>query len=136
LFCQWREASSARFPDAAYPRELYDLMRAGNYRAHRLYDPFRKHVGFVPEPSDALTNMLRSLLQKEDPVGRLTTAVTGVEPPSNAVLCDLLYGGELSLVISYTHVATPDPREPVAPIAFVLWRQEGEQLVPALEAPP
>lgn len=140
LFCRWRERSSARFPDDAYPPELYELMREGNERAHRVYDAFRPFEGYVPEPHDALTNTLRHVLRQLPPGsaggGSLRIALTNVEAPSNLVLCRALYGDEVRLEIRHTHVAVPDPREPVAPIAFALWRREGEVLVPALDPPP
>ncbi len=140
LFCRWRESSHARFPDDGFPSELYGLMRAGNYRAQRIYDAFRPWVGYVPEPHDALTNMLRSVLPQIPPESaggnRLTSAVSGIEPPSNLVLARLIYGDQLTIDVKPTHVATPDPRQPVAPIAFTLWTLAGAQLVPAVPPPP
>lgn len=140
LFCRWRESSDARFPDDAFPGELVELMRRGNRRANRLFDAFRPYLGYVPEPEDAITNMLRDALPQLPPEqaagGRLRTAVTSVEPPSNFVLAHLIYGDGLQLEVQATTVPTPDPREPVAPVAFTLWRREGEQLAPVLPPPP
>ena len=133
--------SPAAFPDETYPEELYRLMRENNGRAHGVYDPFRPFVGFVPAPSDATTNALRTMIEQMPPhttgagqVVRLT--ITDVEAPSNDVTRRLLYGDTMAMEVRYTHVASPDPREPHAKVAFTLWKRSGEHLVPAMPEPP
>lgn len=141
LFCRWRERSSARYPDEHFPPELGALAHDRNARANALYDAFRAWRGLVPEPRDATTHTIRQVLEHLAPEratqgGTIRVATTDVEAPSNRVLFHAIYGGAVTLAITYSHVAQPDPRAPHALIAHALWRREGELLVPALAPPP
>ncbi len=140
LFCRWRTSSSSPFPDQRFPAAFYDALRAGNHRAHGIFDRFRAFHGFVPPPRDATANAVRQLLvqlppEKASAGNKIKLQLSDVEPPSNQLLVRAIYGDRLALDVSYGRVATPDPRAPHAEIAHTLWRREGEVLVPAL-APP
>ena len=110
---------------------LLELGRAGNHRARDLANHDAGWIDAIPEPSDALANAL--LRAAGERIVRST--LSDVEAPSNLLLHHALFG-DPPLELTYTHVAAPDPREPVAPIAVALWRRAGAVLVPALPAPP
>lgn len=146
LWCTWRTESDAPFPDEAFPDELVILARdEGNGRAGSLLSRFFPYVGYLPQPADASANVLRQVMEEYrgqepgDGVGELKLTLSDVEAPSNAIAFRLglrSIGVEGELVVSYENVASPDPREPVEPVPYSLWRREGDRLVPALPPPP
>lgn len=126
-YCGWKESGPA--VDAPLPEALSAELRRGNRRAQELRWNALPFVGYVPEPSDATANMLRQL-----PRGASASlACSEVEAPSNLVLAAML-GAQVS--VTWSHVASPDPRLPVGDVAFSLWRREGEVLVAAMGPPP
>ena len=141
LFCRWRETSpDVPYADEAFPSRFFELAREDNHRAQALYDVFRPWVGQVPEPHDATTSSIRQMLEKMPPgspqaKGNVKLTLSDVEAPSNTVLLRLLYGDALKLEVRYGNIASPDPREPHAAVAFTLWRREGDALAPALPPP-
>jgi len=133
----WAKASlewchSPPADDSELPEKLVALARKGNGRARALCSRFSWYWGVLPYPSEAITNAIGGALEKGDKIDAL--AATDVESPSNLLVYPLL--GHAPLKVTWGNVAKPDPREPVEPIAFTLWRREGELLVPALRAPP
>lgn len=114
--------------------ELLQLAHEGNGRARSLASDRAAWIGAIPWPTDATTNAIFALLREG--VSRATLALSGVEAPSNHTLARHALGEATQLDVSYTGIATPDPREPIAPVEIALWRREGEVLVPALPPPP
>lgn len=88
-----------------------------------------------------MANCVREVMDFKElpPGGRLTGNLSDIEGPSNRVaflVACRLRRADLQIEIRYERVARPDPRKPVEPTAFDLWKLEGEVLVPALSAPP
>jgi len=109
------------------------LAKAGNRRAQSLRWRQSWYAGSLPAVSDATAKALRHASSKGSTLKSL--ALSDVEAPSNLVAAALVFPG-VRIDVAYSHVATPDPREPVAPVAHVLWKRDGDVLVPAVDPPP
>lgn len=98
-------------------------------------------VRSLPAPNDATANAVRQAM--DDPMPPFSSedvdmTLSDVESPSNMVAFGLLmrrHGFSADMKLTYQHIATPDPREPVEPTAYRLWRRDGEVLRPDLEPP-
>ena len=147
LWCEWRLGSDATFPDDSFPRELVTLAHEGeNPRARELVSRFYPYVGYLPEPQDATANVARQIRESYDASSEpssepaeLKLTLSDVEAPSNAialaqVLDSLALDVELTMVVE--RIGSPDPRRPVEPVRYQLWRLEKDELVPALAPPP
>lgn len=128
------------YADDATPHldQVVALANADNGRARGLLDGLREYSGFLPEPHDATANGLRQILAAGNRLSGIAIAASAVEAPSNQVAYAVAsgYADDLDVSISFTSVATPDPREPVAPTKYTVWRRNGELLEPALPRPP
>ena len=129
-----------RYGDGETPHldAVIALANADNGRASGLLDELREYSGYLPEPHDATANGLRQMISAGNRLSGITIAATAVEAPSNQVAYAVAsgYADDLDVSISFTNVATPDPREPVAPIRYTVWRRKDEVLEPALPRPP
>lgn len=138
---QWK-----RTGDAQWIEQVIAQAKAGNERAHALW--FRA-FGALPEPNDAMANMLRKasdtlrqprpMKEKNKAAGQFKVIVSSLEAPGNllAVQMELAAAGQLNPDITYVveSVPTPDPRDPVSPVPHPLWRYEGTLPAPALSPP-
>ncbi|WP_423372170.1 hypothetical protein [Burkholderia sp. LMG 32019] len=138
FYCQWKETA-----DDTWLEQVVGLAREGNERANSLW--FRAR-GALPEPQDACANILRQLRDRfiqtghpVDPGGDISLKVSSLEAPSNALALRLelaSHGREACNVhIVAEGIPSPDPRQPVAPVGYPLWRYEGDQATPALPSP-
>lgn len=127
-------ASAGRQRGERRPAALVELARGGNRRAQELANADAAWIGAIPRPTDATTNAIAALAQQG--ASRASLGLSDVEAPSNHTLLRHVLGADGQLDVSYGHVARPDPREPVAPVAVPVWRRAGEVLVPALPPPP
>lgn len=137
----WAEPSSlacaARLrSERAEPPGVIALARSGNRRAQTLANEHVAWRGLIPWPTDASTNGIVGVDTQGSGATEIRVAVTDVEAPSNRLLFHLLFGPMAKMEVVYGHVARPDPREPIGPVGVALWRRVGEQLFPALPAPP
>lgn len=133
LWCRSKLSDDPAGPDDPHIAGLVELEKQGTWRARSLINQFRRWEGFLPEPSDATANALRSVLQAEERGDSMAIATSAVEAPSNMTAFRL---AGMDATISFNSVATPDPREPIADIAFTVWQLDGEVLAPALQPPP
>lgn len=142
--CQWKLTQ-----DQAWSDRLLEAAKAGNERARRLWvDAFAA----VPEPQDASANVLRqvrdNLRSKPQPPAadqrepqkpnRISMAVSSLEAPSNALAFALEFaaaGTPTELEMKFENIPQPDPREPVEPVAYPLWRYTGTEGQAALPPP-
>jgi tetratricopeptide (TPR) repeat protein len=137
VWCRWREGATGPASAADLPDELGKLAEQGNDRAIGLWNRFAWYHGVLPAPSDAMAKLIREVI--DDDASIESASASDVEAPSNLVAYALFQrsrGGNERLEVQWGNVATPDPREPVEPVAYTLWRRDGELLVPALPAPP
>jgi tetratricopeptide (TPR) repeat protein len=132
VWCRWRSHATTPPSWQTLPDALKTMAREGNSRARELCSELSWYFGVLPPPPEATANMIRQAQAKGTRV--TSVALTDVESPSNLVAFALIGNDDVEL--AYSHVATPDPREPVQPVAFTLWRRDGDVLVPALPPPP
>lgn len=137
-FCRWKLDG-----DEAWMTRLTASTHEGNRRAHELL--FRVH-GALAEPGDASANVLRQMraawLKKAPaPAGSddaVSLKVSTMEAPSNRLAFTLemaAFGQRPRLKVSVASVPSIDPRRPVADVRYLLWRFEGTDPYPGLQAP-
>ncbi len=104
---------------------------ADNQRARQMADLATPYVGYLPEPSDATTNMFKQAYREHGKEGKVASlSLTAVEAPSNYLAFPALY--ECSLSILRAH--EPDVRKPRRPVDHLLWKYDGDR--PSVAVPP
>ncbi|MBY0525560.1 MAG: tetratricopeptide repeat protein [Gemmataceae bacterium] len=114
--------------------QLLDLAEADadNERARSLAQQVAPYIGYLPEPADAASNLLRAMGERGPGERRLTAVcLNRVEAPSNYLAFDELK----TMPVTVTRIQSPDPRVPRAPVDYLLWRYEGTKPAVAV-APP
>jgi tetratricopeptide (TPR) repeat protein len=106
-----------------------------NERAQQLAIDATPYHGYLPEPSDATTNMFKKMLEEKgseyfSQEQLLSMSLTCLEAPSNF----LALPGMLSLDVTVVTMQSPDPRLPRKPVEHVLWKYEGTK--PIIAVPP
>ncbi|MBP2479183.1 tetratricopeptide (TPR) repeat protein [Crossiella equi] len=125
--------------DAAHLVELADLARAEpGGAAHReliTRCSRRRWLDYVPQTHEAVTNLLGQLLTEHAPGPDLAMelGLSALEVPSTLMTLTFVYP---DITVSVGDVREPDPREPVRPVRYAVWRFEGKDAVPALPPPP
>lgn len=115
---------------------LVALAEAGNRHAREWLHQSRPYVGVLPRPRESSSKLLRRMASMDMEPGRtVQVALPEVESPSNLVAFRLAQP-TVALEVQYANVARPDPRLPVEPTAWQLWRLEGATLEPALPPAP
>lgn len=138
IYCRWKLTGNQKLRD-----HLLSLAGTLN-RANSLCA--REFAG-LPEPSDATANVLRefrkSILagdKEKAPTGEAEIDLTCLEAPSNFLAFEMemkALGHALSIRVNCASVPTPDPRQPVIPVKYQLWRYEnGTKPSPGLPPPP
>jgi tetratricopeptide (TPR) repeat protein len=138
LFCRWKLSGGER-----HVNDLVALAKKDNQRARHLCH--QAFWGGLPEANDATANLLRQFRDsivkdpKNAPAGEAQMTVTSLEAPSNFLAFRLEMAAlqhDLRLKVAVNAVPKPDPRQPIAPVTYLLWRYEGTDGVPALPPPP
>jgi hypothetical protein len=113
-------------------------------RLARRSTPF---VGWLPQPSDAIINVLRSVIEKaeqlrsgtrEEPC-KLNCTVDAIEAPSTRLAVDYEMrsrGLHAIMAVNVANVQTPDPRAAEGDPALALWRYHGTEPFIVRAAPP
>jgi tetratricopeptide (TPR) repeat protein len=122
--------------------EVIELAKDGNRRAQ---DIDKRHFhGELPEPGDAMANILRKfrrMIRKDRrnaPVGDAHITISSLEAPSNYLAFQLdmeALNHDLQVSVEVERVPKPDPRKPIAPVKYPLWRYSGTRPTPALAKP-
>jgi tetratricopeptide (TPR) repeat protein len=139
LYCRWKLTD-----DPKHLRELIQLAQAepSNQRASHLWD--LAYGAGLPEPGDATTNLLHQFREQilsdraKAPTGAARMALTSLEAPSNYVAFRLEMEAlhhDLTLKVVSSHVPTPDPRQPIAPVKYLLWKYDDINARPGLPPP-
>ncbi|HKB40028.1 MAG TPA: tetratricopeptide repeat protein [Gemmataceae bacterium] len=136
-FCRWKLTNDER------PiRELVELAKKGNQRAQNLH--YLEFWARLPEPVDATANLVRQFRQtiiddpKNAPTGEAKLTLSSLEAPSNYLACRLemeALGHDLRLAVATDRVPEPDPRQPIVPVKFLLWKYDGTTASPGLPPP-
>jgi tetratricopeptide (TPR) repeat protein len=130
LFLSWYRTADeqARFKLLALADACPD-----NERARRLADEASPYVGYLPEPSDAITNGFKAMLREGKPFSGMTqVTLTSPEAPSNFLAVPSLYQTKVDVV----RLHSPDSRRPRRPVKYMLWQYDGLTPRPAVAAPP
>lgn len=115
---------------------LIGLSEAGNRHAREWVHQARPYAGFLPSPQEESSRVLRHLAGlRESPDRTVELPLEEVESPSNLLAFRLAWPLG-SVEVRYGCVGRPDPRLPVEPTAWQLWKRRGETLEPALPRPP
>jgi hypothetical protein len=98
-------------------------------------EPF---VNYLPEPSDALINLLRGIIKDGGDLAKFKVGLSSLEAPS-ARLAIQLYQiekyGQADLVVEVAAIQQPDARIPHKPVDFVLWEYKGTEPQTSLHLP-
>ena len=139
LYCRWKLTGAEQHLQA-----LIKLAQRtpANDRAIQLAQA--AYGGGLPEPSDASANLLRQFRQMvlddraNAPTGEAKMTITSLEAPSNYLAFRLEMAAlqhDLHLKVLVNQIPKPDPRAPIAPVDWVLWRYEGSDATPGLPPP-
>ena len=102
-----------------------------NQRAQQMAGLATPYFGYLPEPSDATTNVFKNMLAQHGKVQRITRhTLTSLEAPSNYLAVPDLFATEVAVV----RLQSPDPRVPRQPVEYLLW--EYDSLKPRVAVPP
>lgn len=135
--CRWRLSDQKEHLDA-----LTRAAEAGNERAAFLMH--REFSSGLPEPVDAIANMLRDLRESaQNGTGiregdSMTIALSCLEAPSNLIALRLdmdAIGSRLKVQVDVESVPVPDPRQPIEDVKYPLWKYEGTNAFPGLPPP-
>jgi hypothetical protein len=137
LYCQW-----ALDGDERDLKDLVALAKEGNPRAQNLCD--KVFWGQLPEPADATANLLRQFretiikMPKKAPSGEAKMTLSTLEAPSNylAVRMEMeALEHDLTLKVQVNRIPKPDPRNPIAPVKWQLWKYDGTDPRPGVPKP-
>jgi tetratricopeptide (TPR) repeat protein len=138
LYCRWKLDKDERDLE-----DLVALAKKENPRAGELCQ--KEFFGQLPEPADATANGLRQIRKeirkdpKNAPDGEVRMTLSSLEAPSNFLAFRLemeALGHELTLAVDVERVPKPDPRKPLGPVKWVLWKYKGTDPEPGLPKPP
>lgn len=96
------------------------------------------YLGYLPEPTDATINIL-STSERNPEQGHLEKLkLTFLESPSSRLVLQLYMQEKFALEnisIEIEEIQNPDPRLPLTPVNYLLWRYEGIDPYPNIEPP-
>jgi tetratricopeptide (TPR) repeat protein len=102
-----------------------------NQRARQMAGLATPYFGYLPEPSDATTNVFKNMLAQHQKIQRITRhTLTSLEAPSNYLAVPDLYQTEVAVV----RMQRPDPRLPRKAVEHLLWQYDGH--TPRVAVPP
>ena len=121
-------------------QELATSQKTANRLLYLLQVPY---VGKLPEPGEALINLMRAIKTKRaagearmPADGKVKAGLSSLEAPS-AHLADrrMLGSWGFSFELGVADVFTPDPRLPLRPVEYQIWRYHENDPEPAVPAP-
>jgi len=141
LFLKYRRTHDPKWHDA-----LIRLARnqPDNDRACSLALRMAPFVFDLPEPSEAILNNARHLVREAEakpdspPPHVQSIASTSLEAPSAVMALNWqlrAFGQQEPVIPSVAKLQEPDPREPRAPVEYLLWKYDGLRPVPAVADP-
>ena len=101
----------------------------------------RFYVDYLPNPEEATINAVCQMLAQhgevEEGMSDVRFSVSSMEVPSTRRAVEMalkLRPGTLKVDVAA--VPSPDPREPVGPVDYLLWKYDGTEPRPAVDPPP
>lgn len=135
-----------RYVQTPFSEPLYRLQKLAKNQgtAERLlYLLNILYVGKLPAPGEALINLMRNIKARRatgearmPADGKVKTGLSSLESPS-AVLASrrMLNAWGFSFELGVAEVLTPDPRQPLRPVEYQIWRYQENDPEPAVPAP-
>lgn len=95
----------------------------------------RPWLGRVPDAYEALVNVLRQVLENNEPSPEfsMTLTLSALEPPSAFRTLQIVFP---STSVQVQSVPEPDMRVPARPVTAAVWRYVGAEVEPVLPPPP
>jgi tetratricopeptide (TPR) repeat protein len=128
LYLRWQREGSeeVRFKLLALADACPD-----NQRAQQMAGLAMPYFGYLPEPSDATTNIFKQMANENKTLSGLSKlSLSCLEAPSNFLVAPNLFSAKISIV----GLQKPDPRQPREPVEFLLWKYD--DLRPSVAVPP
>lgn len=144
-WCSWKLDQDSKHVEAMKP--LWN--ETDTRRVHQLFSSLWSYSGYLPEPNDATANILRQLMEQQEPLPNwnLKLTLSHLDAPSNLLAVKLeakARGIEANFDITVERIPSPDPRLPLRitapgferPDISPLWRFQGTTPEPGLPVPP
>jgi tetratricopeptide (TPR) repeat protein len=130
-------------PADEWVEKLKTLAQSQGSASRLLYCLQAPYIGTLPYPGEALINMMRGMKEKSaageinlGPGGKFDIGLSSLEAPSAQLATRLMLDAHgVSCTISAADTLTPDPRQPLRPVEYRIWRYNGMEPVPAVEPP-
>src|SRR5579875_1298485 len=115
--------------------------------AHKLLSFIQApYIGELPNAGEAMINVMRKMIQDrkaKSPTGEVTfkkgsisLGTSSLEAPSAGLAIKLLLEPkEVSFTLQAAGTLSPDPRQPLRPVEYLLWRYEDMTPIPAVPPP-
>jgi tetratricopeptide (TPR) repeat protein len=121
-------------------KTLAQTQSAANRLLYTLHAPY---LGRLPSPGEALINMMRGLKEKiaagevsPKAGSKFSVKLSSLEAPSARLAVERMLGSYgVSCTIAVEETLTPDPRQPLRPVEYQIWRYEGMDPIPAVPPP-
>jgi tetratricopeptide (TPR) repeat protein len=121
-------------------KTLAQTQSAANRLLYTLHAPY---LGRLPSPGEALINMMRGLKEKIaagevslKAGSKFSVKLSSLEAPSARLAVERMLGSYgVSCTIAVEETLTPDPRQPLRPVEYQIWRYEGMDPIPAVPPP-
>lgn len=127
-------------PQGPWQERLEGYIRSSrdNERAQLLNAHLVPYISSLPEPSDALINLLRQVSEQQADLRTFTVSLSALESPSACLAIELYqleHFGAADLNVDVAKIQRPDPRLPLGPVEYLLWRYNGNRPQPAVALP-
>jgi tetratricopeptide (TPR) repeat protein len=127
-------------PDGGWDAQLeaYAGANRSNERANTLVAQLLPYRATLPEPSDALINLLRQLSEQGADARALKIGLSSLESPSARLAIEqyqIEQYGAANLQVDIATIQRPDPRLPRRSAEYVVWTYNGTDPIPAVRAP-
>lgn len=130
-------------PAEEWIERLKTLAQSQGSARRLVYHLQAPYIGALTYPGEALINVMRGMKARSaagefklGPGGKFEIGLSSLEAPSAQLATRLMldaYG--VSYTISAADVLTPDPRQPLRPVEYRIWRYNGMEPAPAVEPP-
>lgn len=130
-------------PSETWLKKLQTLAQSQRTAHKLLFLVHAPYIGTLPTPDEALINLLRDIKAKSA-TGEVTLeagSTLGINlstleaPSAQLAMSRTLEAQGVSFTLNIEEVFSPDPRQPLHPVEYLLWRYEGMTPLPAVPPP-
>lgn len=130
-------------PSSEQLQQLQELASSQEAANRLLYFSRIPYVGTLPVPGEALINLMRNIKARMatgdirmPPDRKLKAGLSSLEAPSARLATTrTLDAWGFSFELGVAEVLTPDPRLPLHPVEYQIWRYQGNDPEPAVPTP-